>query len=108
MSKITLSRKSLAIASFLAYFALVAMAAAAYGGISTKISDGVFPKATIIVFGPALALFTHMSVFLFAPLSVPLLAFCLISALYPQTRLAMAMAFAATWLSFGWFLHDLF
>ena len=65
-------------------------------------------KGLLALFGPVLALGTHMSVFLWIPLSIPLVALAVIGAIHAKTQWMTAGAFVISWLSMGWYLKDLF
>jgi hypothetical protein len=79
-----------------------------YGYVGVNMTGASPYKWVLSLFGPVLALFTHMSIFLFLPLSVPLIALLVIGAIYVQTRIAVCIGFVIAWFAIGWYLHDLF
>lgn len=99
------TRISLALGLF---FGLVAILTFVYGSIGVGMGGDSPYKFLLTLFGPTLALFTHMSILLFLPLCVPLVALLIVGAIYMQTRVAALVGFVATWLAVGWYLHDLF
>lgn len=60
------------------------------------------------LFGPALALFTHMGYFLFVLQSGLLLPWLLLGAIRVQRMRLSAAVFVIGWLAIGWYMHELF
>jgi hypothetical protein len=88
------------------YVLLVAAAAVAFQWSRQAVSSG--PHSHYIFFGPALALFTHLSYVLFARQSLLLTPWMVWGIVRPRaTKLAIA-GFCVTWLGIGWYPHDLF
>ncbi len=87
------------------YAALVITAAMIFQSTREATSSG--PHLHYMIYGPALALFTHMSYVLFALLSILLLPW-LWWGLRASARRIASTGFCVTWLGIGWYLHDLF
>ena len=79
-----------------------------YGSFGLSLGGQSPNKWLLAAFGPVLALFTHMSILLFLPLCIPIVALICIGVFYPQTRVAAAIGFITTWFAIGWFMKDLF
>lgn len=94
--------------SIAGYAILVAILIAIYESVSGTLLTAAAIKPLLILWGPTLALATHMGVALFVPLSIPLVALIFLGATYKNTRPLTVIAFALTWLSLGWYLYDLF
>jgi hypothetical protein len=108
MSKITelpRNRAMLAIAAYIALTVIVTLLSSALLPSSAS-SFGI--KILFALCGPVLALGTHMSVFLWIPLSIPLVGLLVIGAIYANTRWVTAATFVISWLAIGWYLKDLF
>jgi hypothetical protein len=108
MSKINLSPRMRVFAAMVLLLLVIIGLVTLYGDVGLSLGGQSPNKWILTVFGPVLALFTHMSFLLFLPLSVPIVALLCIGVLYPQTRVATAIGFIATWLAIGWFMKDLF
>lgn len=65
------------------------------------------PRYVYSVFGPALALHTHMSIFLFAQQSLVLMPWLLLGAASPRLMKVAGMGFTLCWLGIGWYMHRL-
>jgi hypothetical protein len=90
------------------YVVLVIIAIIAFQWMRAGTRDVGGAKAAYALFGPALSLFTHMSYFLFAVHSVFVLPWLLLGFVYSRARWLSALAFVASWLGIGWYMHDLF
>lgn len=88
--------------------ALTVAMAATYSAFGTSIAALAPGNALLAVFGPVLALFTHMSVFLFFPLATPLAVLLILAVKIEQARAIALLGFAAAWLAMGWYLRSLF
>jgi hypothetical protein len=109
VSKITelpRNRALLAIAGYIALTVIVTLLSSAFLPSSSASSFGI--KILFALCGPVLALGTHMSVFLWIPLSIPLVGLLVIGAIYTNTRWLTAAMFVISWLAIGWYLKDLF
>jgi hypothetical protein len=91
-----------------AYALLTALIALLYSEISAQIHQIDQARFLLALFGPVLALFTHMSILLFLPLSIPFVALILIGAVFMEARKVSVIAFSISWLSIGWYLAGLF
>lgn len=103
-----LSPRARVVAVLLVFIAIVTALAILYGAVGVNLGEQSDGKWLLALFGPVLALFTHMSILLFVPLCVPLIALICVGALYPQSRPVVSIGFAATWFASGWYLHGLF
>ena len=65
-------------------------------------------KYIYIIFGPALALFTHMSFVLFFILSILVFPLLFIAVVWSQFRLIFIILFLLSWFGIGWYMYDLF
>lgn len=108
MSKIIMSNRGRVLVALALFVGLVIALTVLYGYVGVNMTGASPYKVLLALFGPVLSLFTHMSVFLFLPLCVPLIALSLIGAIYEQSRTAACVGFVITWLAIGWYLHDLF
>jgi chromate transport protein ChrA len=108
MSKMKATPRMRVIFLLVAFTAVVISAAMLYNLVGRSLVEQPSHKWMLILFGPVLALPTHMSILLFLPLCVPLVALLCIGALYSQTRTAVAVGFLTTWLVMGWYLKGLF
>ena len=88
------------------YVVLVAVAATAFQLTREPASSG--PHLLYIIYGPALALFTHMSYALFALQTLILVPWLLWYAAGSRYRQAVILGFCATWIAIGAYMHDLF
>lgn len=79
-----------------------------YGEVGLSIGGQSPYKWALSVFGPVLALFTHLSFILFLPLAAPVVALICVAVVYPSVRMFAIIGVVGVWLSIGWFLHDLF
>ena len=89
------------------YVACTVALVAAYQALDagTAWREGELGKLALTLFGPVLSLFTHLSYWLFVPLSIPLVAFLLMGVHYEKVRLVAVLGFIATWLAIGWSLR---
>jgi hypothetical protein len=88
------------------YALLVAVAAIAFQSTRAAASSG--PHLYYMIYGVALALFTHMSYVLFALQSLLLVPWLLWGLFRPRTRKMAITGFCITWLGIGWYMHELF
>jgi hypothetical protein len=88
------------------YVLVVAVAAVIFQSTRESASSG--PHLYYVIYGPALALFTHMSYVLFALQSLLLVPWLLWSLFRPRTRGIAVAGFCVTWLGIGWYMHELF
>ena len=79
-----------------------------YGWVGVGMGGDSPYKPLLTLFGPVLALFTHMSLLLFVPICIPLVAVLFAGALKPNLWGVNAVAFGAIWLALGWWLQELF
>lgn len=61
----------------------------------------------VVICGPSLALFTHMSVPLFVQQSALVLPWLLVAAISGRLRRYAVAVFVLVWVGIGWFMHDL-
>lgn len=101
----SLSRVAYSIAG---YAILITILVAIHESMSGALLMASPMKPLLILWGPTLALATHMGIALFIPLSIPLVALIFLGVTYKNARLFAAIAFALTWLALGWYLYDLF
>jgi hypothetical protein len=87
------------------YMTLVVVASFAFHVISTRVRA---PRHLYTLFGPTLALFTHMGFFLFAQQSFLLIPWLLLGAASPRFRKVSCLGFTLCWLGIGWYMHTLF
>jgi hypothetical protein len=87
------------------YLVLVAVAAAAFQ-FTRESSSGV--HLHYVIYGPALALFTHMSYALFALQTLFVVPWLLWYAANSRYRGAAILGFCATWIAIGWYMYKLF
>jgi hypothetical protein len=106
MSKIVLTPRAQLLSGFAVFVAVVVLLTLLYGQIGTSL--GEHTKWALILFGPVLALFTHMSFLLFIPLCVPLVALLWVGLVHQKARVTALIGFSCTWLALGWWLHSLF
>lgn len=88
------------------YLVLVVGAAAAFQLTREPVSSGA--HLYYVIYGPALALFTHMSYALFALQTVVLTPWLLWYVAGSRAKKAAILGFCATWIAIGWYMHDLF
>lgn len=79
-----------------------------YGWVGVGMGGDSPHKPLLVLFGPVLALFTHMSFLLFVPICIPLVGVIVAAAMNQNFRGASAFAFVVIWLALGWWLYDLF
>lgn len=108
MPKMSLTPRTRILAALATFFGVVIALAILYSLVGVNLVGQSPNKWMLALFGPVLALPTHMSIFLFLPLCVPLVALLCTGVLYPQTRTIVAIGFVATWLLMGWYLRILF
>lgn len=106
MSEVTRSTGIRALSAMGLYIVAAVAAATIFQSTRAPASSG--PHLYYMVYGPALALFTHMSYALFALQTLLLVPWVLWSLLRPRTRGMAIVGLAITWLGIGWHLHDLF
>lgn len=90
------------------YLMLIATAGVGFWWARPLVERHDLSRLVYIVFGPALALFTHMGYFLCGLQSLILVPWLLLHALRPQARMRAVLGFVACWLAIGWYMHDLF
>ena len=73
-----------------------------------SIELNLFPKLFFLLLGPCLALFTHMSIFLFIPLTAIVLGGLMIWVFNPKLKWIAIAIFITLWSVTGWLMHDLF
>lgn len=105
MKYLTLRRVAVAIGL---YAGLVLVAGVAFYCLRQGIPERSSRQYLYALGGPALSLFTHMSYYLFMLQTALLLPWLLLGALRAQVRILSAVAFVLSWLSVGWYMHDLF
>lgn len=108
MSKMNLTPRTRLLVAMVVFVGVVIALATLYSVVGPGLVGQSPHKWLLALFGPVLALPTHMSILLFLPLCVPLVALLCTGVLYPQTRIVVAIGFIATWLVTGWYLKDLF
>lgn len=92
--------------ALLVYAALVTAAGFAFNSLRASWVGGAPAYTTL--FGPALALFTHASYFLFAGVSIIVFPWLAVG-LVRRSALAIGIGgFAVAWFGVGWWLHRLF
>lgn len=106
MPEITRSVGVRVVAVLAIYALIVAAAAVAFQSTRAPASSG--PHLYYVIYGPALALFTHMSYVLFAVQTLFLLPWLLWCIVGPRARKIAFPGFCITWLGIGWYMHDLF
>jgi hypothetical protein len=87
--------------------ALVVVASVVFGLVNSRPVRVWPPRYVYSVFGPALALHTPMSVFLFAQQSLLLMPWLLLGAAYPRFMKVSLTGAILTWLGIGWYMHKL-
>ena len=90
------------------YVALVVISGVVFYWIRQGVVEGSHVRYAYALCGPALALFTHMSYFLFGLQSLLLIPWLLLGAVRPQARRLAVIGFSLSWLGIGWYMHDLF
>ena len=94
--------------SCLGYALLVLISAYSFEWFRHSAELGLIPKQTFSVIGPTLALFTHMSIFLFVPLTMMVLGASMLWVFKPNLRWISLTTFITLWLASGWWMYDLF
>ena len=79
-----------------------------YGLVGVGMGGDSPYKPFLALFGPVLALFTHMSLLLFVPICIPLVGALIVGATKPNLRTVSFVAFAVIWLALGWWLKEFF
>jgi hypothetical protein len=108
MSKITESPRNRALLAVTAYIALTVVITLLSSAFLPSSASTLGLKILFSLCGPVLALGTHMSIFLWIPLSIPLIVLLVIGAIYEKTRLLATLTFVISWLAIGLYLKDLF
>lgn len=108
MPKVKMRTPTRLLISAMSFGVLVIACTYLYSAVGASLGSIGSNKALLALFGPVLALFTHMSIFLFSPLSLPLVALLAIGTVYEKTRVATALGFLSSWLAMGWYLRGLF
>jgi hypothetical protein len=108
MSKITESPRNRALLAAAGYIVLTVVITLLSSAFLPSSASTLGLKILFALCGPVLALGTHMSIFLWIPLSIPLIALLVIGAIYEKTRLLTALAFVISWLAIGLYLQGLF
>jgi preprotein translocase subunit Sec61beta len=108
MSKMKLKPRTRILVTMAIFVGVVIALAILYSLVGASLGGQSPNKWMLALFGPVLALPTHMSIFLFLPLCVPLIVLLCTGALYPQARTIVAIGFIVTWLVMGWYLRILF
>jgi len=106
---IELSRRPVILALAI-YIALTVISIFGFNYVQQEIYAGSVDggKYIYIIFGPALALFTHMSYILYFILSIFVFPLLLIAVIWDQIRLLFIFLFLLSWFGIGWYLYDLF
>lgn len=108
MFKITAQPRNRVLLAIGGYIALTVLVTLLSSALLPSSANSLGVKFIFALCGPVLALGTHMSIFLWIPLSFPLVGLLVISALYEKARILAMIAFVVSWLAIGWYLKDLF
>jgi hypothetical protein len=108
MSTLKISLRSRVLIALIAFFVAVTLLVFLYGLVGLQFGGQSQNKWVLALFGPVLALFTHVSYLLFIPLAIPVVVLLCIAVTYPQARTFAAVGLVGTWLAIGWYLRDLF
>jgi hypothetical protein len=102
----TISKRLIVIC--LVYTLLVLASIYSFEWFRHSVELGLIPKPTFTLLGPSLALFTHMSIFLFIPLTAIVFGALLLWAFKPKLKWISLISFIILWLATGWSMYDLF
>ena len=108
MSKVMNSPQLRVAFAFAMYAVLVLIAGVAFYWMRQGVAVDSTVRYVYVLFGPALALFTHMGYFLFGTQSLLLIPWLVLGALRSRVRNLSIIVFCLTWLGIGWYMHDLF
>jgi hypothetical protein len=108
MSKVMNSPLLRVALAFGIYIALVVIASVGFYWMRQGIAEDSPVRYAYALYGPALALFTHMGYFLFGMQSLLLIPWLLLGALWAQARNLSVIGFLLCWLGIGWYMYDLF
>ena len=90
------------------YIALVLIASVAFYWMRQGTAEDSPVRYAYALCGPALALFTHMSYFLFGLQSLLLIPWLILGAVRAEARNLSVIGFCVSWLGIGWYMHDVF
>ena len=90
------------------YVGVVLVASVAFYFLRQVVAYDSPARYAYATFGPALSLFTHASVFLFAAQSTFVFPWLLIAGTSETRKLIRAIGFAVSWLVVGFCMYDLF
>lgn len=102
----TISKRLIVIC--LVYTLLVLASIYSFEWFRQSIELGLIPKITYSLLGPSLALFTHMSILLFVPLTAIVFGASLLWVFNPKLQWISLIFFVVLWLATGWWMYDLF
>jgi hypothetical protein len=108
MSKITNSPRNRALLAVAGYVVLTVVITLLSSAFLPSSASTPSLKILFALCGPVLALGTHMSIFLWMPLSIPLIALLVMSAVFERIRYLAIFVFLIAWLVIGLYLKDLF
>jgi hypothetical protein len=102
----TVSKRLIVIA--LVYTLLVLASIYSFEWLRHSVELGLISKPTYSLLGPSLALFTHMSILLFIPLTAIVFGALLLWVFKPKLKWISLIFFIILWLATGWWMYDLF
>lgn len=102
----TISKRLIVICLF--YTILVLASIYSFEWFRQSVELGLMPKPIYSLLGPSLALFTHMSILLFVPLTAIIFGALFLWVFKPKLKWISLIFFVILWLATGWWMYDLF